>query len=680
LVYALIDALFIAFLIENRGVTHLQKLFIFLLGLSRPQKIAFQWIVDSVVMGAAFVLAIWLRTDSLSLLANPLVWFALLGALPGGLLVFHAFGVYRAVIRYIAARAVQTMLLGAVVSGFAMALTATFFQLPMPRSVPLIYSLLVFLGVGATRYVFRESAQKAQSRRKERVAVYGSGAAGRQLVQTLLQGNDYLPIALIDDDPSVQSSLVSGLRVYAPAQIEHLIRNNGISSVLLAMPSASKARRSDILKSLEHFPLHLRTIPGLHDIVSGRSKIDEVNEISIEDLLGRDPVPPRPEFLGANITGKSVMVTGAGGSIGSELCRLILRQAPTHLVLFELSELALYSIEQELTLYCTRDHLRVQIVPVLGSVQNRVLVERTLRRFDVQTVYHAAAYKHVPLVEHNVAEGIRNNVLGTKAVVEAAIAAGVEAFTLISTDKAVRPTNIMGASKRLAELVCQAAALAPSIRTKISMVRFGNVLGSSGSVIPLFRRQIAAGGPITVTHPEITRFFMTITEAAQLVIQAGALARGGDVFVLDMGEPVRIAELAARMARLHGLKPVLLLGGKAIARGEIGISFTKLRPGEKLFEELLIGNNPQPTIHPRIMTATERHLPIAELAQKLDLIVQACDRSDVTTLRRLLVEAQTAYAPQGDIVDHFEIAEGQVAPHLPERASADAKHLTLVRK
>lgn len=659
----------------------MQKLFFAILNMSRPRKMAMELLADVALIVAVFASAIWLRVESFAPLANPLVWLALAPALPTAVVLLHSLGFYRAVVRYIAAAALKSVLLATVCSGFTMALTVFLFRLPLPMAVPVLYSVLLFLAVGASRYLFREVIHSTLNRRKERVVIYGSGAAGRQVAHILMQGADYLPIAFVDDEPSVQGSLVAGLRVYPPEKIDQLIRNNSVTSALLAIPSASKLRRSQVLKWLEHYPLHLRTIPGLHDIVSGRARIDEIADISIEDLLGRDPVPPKDDLLGANIHGKSVMVTGAGGSIGSELCRQILMQGPERIVLFELSEIALYSIEQEMNLLKKHESLSVDIVPIMGSVQNRALLERTLRRFNVHTVYHAAAYKHVPLVEHNVAEGIRNNVMGTRAVVEASIAAEVEAFMLISTDKAVRPTNIMGASKRLAELVCQAyAAPAHSGRTTISMVRFGNVLGSSGSVIPLFRRQIAAGGPITVTHPEITRFFMTIPEAAQLVIQAGAMARRGDVFVLDMGEPVRIAELAAQMARLHGLIPVLQARDAPVGSGEIGIVFTRLRPGEKLHEELLIGNDPQATVHPRILTATEGHLSMAELMSVLDRMESACEASDIEAIRALLVEANTAYQPQREVVDHFYDDTQTQQAILPDTRTAESKRLTLVRK
>ena len=646
----------------------------FLLGLSRGHKMAIQVIADGLAITLAFTLAIWLRLDTLFFLWQPKVWIALVPALVAALVVLQGLGFYRAVIRYIAPRALKSVVLAAFASGCAMAVTVDVLDLPIPFSTPFIYAVLVFLAIGSSRFIFREAAYQTQIHRREQVLIYGAGGAGRQLVQTMRLGTDYLPLAFLDDDPRTHGTMVAGLRVHPPEKIDQLIRNNNIGSILLAIPSASKERRREVLKWLKQFPLQLRTVPGLHDIVTGAARIDDINEVEIDDLLGRDPVPPRDDLLGANITGKAVLVTGAGGSIGSELCRQILRQKPKCLVMFDASEPALYAIDEEIRLMCKQDRHEVTTAAVLGSVRNRTLLERIIRRFGVQTIYHAAAYKHVPLVELNVAEGIRNNVLGTRSAVEAAVACGVDSFILISTDKAVRPTNIMGASKRLAEMICQAMANAPHVRTRISMVRFGNVLGSSGSVIPLFRRQIATGGPLTVTHPEVTRFFMTIPESAQLVIQAGAMAQGGDVFVLDMGKPVRILELAVQMARLNGLKAILLEEERPVGLGEIGIIFTELRPGEKMYEELLIGNDPQPTAHPRILTTTERHLPLNELTRTLDLIEQACARSDIAMISTLLVEARTDYQPNGRIVDHFDQGEqGEDRLPVPE-----TKHLTLV--
>ncbi len=660
----------------------MNNIFLRLLGMSRPRKRALQVVVDVVLLIAVFAGAMWLRLDSISFVDDVWVWAALLPVVPISILFFIRMGFYRAVVRYIASRALVTIMLGAVLSGTVLSLAASIGGLPIPRSVPVIYAILTFMAIGGVRFGFRELLILSQDRHRERVAIYGAGATGRQLVQMLRQGTAYLPVAFLDDASSAQGTHVGGIRVHAPDRIETLIRNNAITSVLLAIPSASKSRRREILKSLERFSIQRLTVPDLSDLMAGRATINDVHEVSIEELLGRDVVAPNASLLGANIRGKVVMVTGAGGSIGSELCHQILRQSPSQLILFELSEIALYSVEQDLAAVKRAAGYATRIHPVLGTVQSVARVEQTMRTFGVQTVYHAAAFKHVPLVEHNVTEGIRNNLFGTRIVAEAAIATGVESFILISTDKAVRPTNVMGASKRLSELVCQALARTQRGGTTLSMVRFGNVLGSSGSVIPLFRRQIEAGGPITVTHPDITRYFITITEAAQLVIQAGAMARGGDVFVLDMGEPVRIAELAAQMARLHGLKPVLMPEHDAenVAPGEIGIVFTRLRPGEKLFEELLIGNSPQPTAHPYIKSATERFMPMAELTVILDRLALACDTSDIAAIRSVLEEAQIGYLPSSDIVDQIWLQENE-APDLPadRRAIGDTRRLTLVR-
>jgi FlaA1/EpsC-like NDP-sugar epimerase len=671
-----------------------------LLVLSRSSKMALQVAVDAISMLLSFVVAVWLRLESLVLLMAPKVWLAVVPALLIGLFLLHMLGFYRAIIRYISARALRSVLVAACGASLLLGGLVWGLGLPVPRTVPLIFGVLFFLSIGSSRYIFREATFRSQNQRRERVVIYGAGAAGRQLAQTLREGADYVPIAFLDEDPRAQGSYVAGLRVHPRERIDHLIRHNSISSVLLAIPSASKSRRNTVLKWLEQFPVTLHTIPGLQDIVSGAARIDELNEVALEDLLGRAPIPPREDLLGANIYGKSVLVTGAGGSIGSELCRQIIRQGPRELVLLDLSEAALYAIEQELLTVQQTRWKSVRITSLLGSVQDAEFITRCLTRFGIQTVYHAAAFKHVPLVEHNVAEGIRNNVFGTRVVVEAAVAAGVEAFILVSTDKAVRPTNIMGASKRLAELVCQAtaqsAAQSAAKRTTISMVRFGNVLGSSGSVIPLFRRQIAAGGPLTVTHPDITRYFMTIPEAAQLVIQAGAMARGGDVYVLDMGQPIRIVELAAQMARLHGLKAVFQTekDDVQIGPGEIGIVFTQLRPGEKLYEELIIGTGATPTSHPRILTTTERHMTSAALRPLLAALHSACQRSDVAAIQALLIEAGTAYEPQSAVVDHFARMAVDAAPlsrplsllsdrtsadrTSPDRPNPDPSHLTLV--
>jgi FlaA1/EpsC-like NDP-sugar epimerase len=513
--------------------------------------------------------------------------------------------------------------------------------------VPVIYAMLALVLLGGLRFAMRQFLLMGSKRPRTRVIIYGAGASGRQLQLSLVNGPEYLPVAFVDDDSALQGRFIGNCQIFRPEDLPQIIRDYAATTLLLAMPSVSRGERARVLHRIGKLPIQIQTIPGIADLVSGRTQINEISDVPVEDLLGRDPVPPRPELMDHDIRGRVVMVTGAGGSIGSELCRQIIDQGPQKLVLFEQSEFNLYAIDQEMQSRTLAG--AVEIVPIIGSVQNTGRVTSALRDHGVETIYHAAAYKHVPLVERNVVEGVRNNVFGTQDLVEAAVATGVKAFILISTDKAVRPTNVMGASKRMAELVCQAMAAAqPTGGTRISMVRFGNVLGSSGSVIPLFRRQIAAGGPVTVTHPDITRYFMTIPEAAQLVIQAGAMSKGGDVFVLDMGEPVRISDLAQRMIQLSGLKPVLIPPG-ATARpigedGDIEVRFSGLRPGEKLYEELLVGENAEGTGHPRIMTAHETFLTLDQLAPLLERLKQHCLAHDVPAIRALLSEAPTGYA------------------------------------
>ncbi|HGT9575359.1 TPA: polysaccharide biosynthesis protein, partial [Shigella sonnei] len=441
-------------------------------------------------------------------------------------------------------------------------------------------------------------------------------------------------------------AVIHGVTVYPSDKLSYLVDRYGIKKILLAMPSVSKSQRQKVITRLEHLPCEVLSIPGMVDLVEGRAQISNLKKVSIDDLLGRDPVAPDAKLMAENITGKAVMVTGAGGSIGSELCRQIVRYKPAKLVLFELSEYALYAIEKELSALCDKEVLNVPVIPLLGSVQRQNRLQMVMKSFGIQTVYHAAAYKHVPLVEHNVVEGVRNNVFGTLYCAESAIESGVETFVLISTDKAVRPTNTMGTTKRLAELVLQALSARQS-QTRFCMVRFGNVLGSSGSVVPLFEKQIAQGGPVTLTHRDIIRYFMTIPEASQLVIQAGAMGHGGDVFVLDMGDPVKIYDLAKRMIRLSGLS----VRDDKNPDGDIAIEVTGLRPGEKLYEELLIGDSVQGTSHPRIMTANEVMLPWQDLSLLLKELDQACHDFDHERIRSLLLQAPAAFNPTDDICD-----------------------------
>ncbi|UXX82700.1 polysaccharide biosynthesis protein [Roseovarius pelagicus] len=626
-----------------------------LLQLNRTQKRAVQLGADLVIILVSFVLAMILRLEGVAFLADAGVWLAILATMPISLLAFTWLGFYRAVIRYIymSENAAGTILAGAAISALSLLVISQILGLPIPRSVPVIYGILLFFLLGAMRMIMRGLFLRPVVRRRAPVLIYGAGSAGRQLLRSLEQGREYRVAAFIDDASELQGTDICGVRVYHPDDVAGLVERKQPEIILLAVPSASRTQRKGIVERLERLAVRVQTIPGMADIVTGRAKVNELREVAIEELLGRDPVPAMPALMAGNIRGKVVMVTGAGGSIGSELCRQVIRQTPSMLLLWELSELALYTLDLELRDIVKNEGLDVPIIPLIGSVQNPRRVSAALKRYGVQTIYHAAAYKHVPLVEHNVVEGLRNNVFGTKTVADAAIDAGVEAFILVSTDKAVRPTNIMGASKRLAELVCQAAAERQS-DTIFTMVRFGNVLGSSGSVIPRFRKQIAEGGPVTVTHPEITRYFMTIPEAAQLVIQAGAMGEGGDVFVLDMGCPIRIVDLAERIVRLSGLTSYRLPEGQMCggdASGDIAIAFSGLRPGEKLYEELLIGEQAGETRHSRIMTAKEAKLAPEALDTLLDQLLVACQKQDVVTLRKLITEAPTGYKPDAQIVD-----------------------------
>ncbi|EGA63715.1 putative capsular polysaccharide biosynthesis protein CapD, partial [Vibrio brasiliensis LMG 20546] len=503
---------------------------------------------------------------------------------------------------------------------------------------------------GGARLVVRVLVSQSNGKGKKSVLIYGAGSAGRQLALALRSSETHKVVGFIDEDKTLYNTIIMGLKVKGISRAESLIEKHSVSQILLAVPSASRARRKEILDSLVHLSAEVLTVPDMKDIVEGKAKIDELKDVEIEDLLGRDSVAPQQALMEANIKGKVVMVTGAGGSIGSELCRQIIRQKPQSLILFELSEFGLYQVDRELSNLVSSEGLSVEIIPLLGSVQRINRLATAMKSFGVQTVYHAAAYKHVPLVEYNVVEGVRNNVFGTYYTAKAAIEARVESFVLISTDKAVRPTNVMGTTKRMAELGLQALAEQENAKehgTRFCMVRFGNVLGSSGSVIPLFKKQIANGGPITVTHPEIIRYFMTIPEAAQLVIQAGAMGKGGDVFVLDMGEPVKITDLAVNLVQLSGLE----VKDESNPYGDIAIEFSGLRPGEKLFEELLIGDNVGETAHPRIMTANERFLPLdqyIELTEKLDV---ACHNFEHDEIRKLLLEAPTDFNPTDGIGD-----------------------------
>lgn len=614
--------------------------------LGRRNKIALQLALDTILLAISFLGAMLFRLESLDFAGQPAIWGALLSSIMATLLAYWGLGLYRVVVRFITGRILIIIGKGAVVAAISLFAAGLVFDASIPRSVPIIFAVFTFLSVGWLRFAARTYFRNQNHLNKRPVIIYGAGEAGLQLLNALFHGHEFAPVALVDDDPSLQNLGIGGLRVYSPDRIPRLVHETGARVILLAIPSMGRVRRREIVSALEDLQLEIKTMPGMSDIISGKAKISELRTVSAEDLLGRDPVAPDTELLGRNITGRVVMVSGAGGSIGSELCRQILAQNPSVLVLYDVSEFALYAIEAELSVTATRLLHQTKVVPILGSVQHSRRLEAAIKAFKVQTIYHAAAYKHVPLVEENVVEGIRNNVFGTLAITLAAQKLGVEKFILISTDKAVRPTNVMGATKRIAELICQAHAQDAST-TAFSMVRFGNVLGSSGSVIPRFRAQIEAGGPVTVTHKDINRYFMTIPEAAQLVIQAGALGQGGDVFVLDMGDPVKIMDLAFSMVKLHGLVPYLVDYPDQVLpeQGDIPVCVTGLRKGEKLYEELLIGKNPAPTKHPRIMTASEVSLSREALMAVLDRLLKACEAFDIPAIMAILHELPLEYAP-----------------------------------
>ncbi len=602
--------------------------------------------------------------------------------------LFVRFGMYRAVMRYLGNHALIAILKAVSISALLLALVIYWYSdvpKPLPRSMVFNYWWLSIFLIGGLRLAMRQffmgdwfaPEPSLRSRGKDaclpRVAIYGAGAAGNQLVAALRLGRAMHPVAFIDDDPNLYNRVIAGLRIYSAKHIQQMVDETGAREILLAIPSATRTRRREVLEKLEPFPLHVRSVPGFMDLASGRVKVEEIQEVDIGDLLGREPVAPQQELFEKCILDKVVMVTGAGGSIGSELCRQILSSKPRALLLFEHSEYSLYTIHTELERCIVRESFSTALIPILGSVRNPQRLLDVLQTWGVETIYHAAAYKHVPMVEHNVAEGVLNNILGTLHTAQAAIQAQVANFVLISTDKAVRPTNVMGGTKRVAEMILQALSRESALvlfgaeeslrhvnKTRFTMVRFGNVLGSSGSVIPRFYQQIRSGGPVTVTHPKITRYFMTIPEAAQLVIQAGSMGLGGDVFVLDMGQPVLIADLAEKLIHLSGMS----VRSEINPRGDIAIEFTGLRPGEKLYEELLIGDNVNLTEHPMIMSADEEHIPWGELKTLIAGLVTALETNDYPKVRLLLREIVSGYTPEGEIVDWIYQQRRYAVGHL----------------
>ena len=643
-----------------------------LLNLPRSVKRGVVMYCDVLICAFSVWLAFGLRLDQWGYFQGQ-QWIVLIAAIVFSFPLFISFGLYRAIFRYVGSAALASMARVFVIYTGLFFCTFTLFGVDeVPRSIGVIQPILLFIGIGTSRYFVRywlgsiNSFPKSFHRAQPVALIYGAGSAGRQLALGISSNNEMLVKGFIDDDPHLHRGTVNGISVYPNTDLQELIQRLDITDVLLAIPSASQNRRSEIIASLNGCGVRVRTLPGLIDLASGRVRISDLHDLDMNDLLGRAVVPPEIGLLEKNIRTQVVLVTGAGGSIGSELCRQIIKFSPKSLILIDSSEHSLYLIYEELkkiVIELNGDHLEsdgddqaslphpflpIQLVACLASVRDSDLLRKIFMAHQPNTVFHAAAYKHVPLVEQNPAEGIRNNVFGTFTCAQVSLECGVSNFILVSTDKAVRPRNIMGASKRIAELVLQAMAdIKDDHSTNFSMVRFGNVLGSSGSVAPLFSAQIAAGGPITLTHSEVTRYFMTMPEAAQLVIQASAMAVGGDVFVLDMGEPVRIHDLAVKMVYLSGL----LVRDEAHPHGDIEIKVTGLRPGEKLYEELLIGDNPQPTAHSKIMKAHEEFFSWDELQQELEKLNLALVTSDDQLIREVLKKLVPGYQPNGDGVD-----------------------------
>lgn len=628
---------------------HIFSLVAIILAMPRTAKRVVALSVDVGLCVLTVWLAYYLRLGEFVALSDKAL-LAVAASIGIALPIFIMSGLYRAIFRYSGWPALLAVARAVGIYGLLYASTFTFITVTgVPRTVGIIQPILLLLLVGGSRALARVwlgdqylTILKHASRPK--VLIYGAGSAGRQLAAAIANSHEMQVGGFLDDDSRLHGHVLNGHPIYDPADLATLATLLNVNTVLLAMPRLSRKRRNEILNQISSAHVAVRTLPSVTDLAQGKVSISDLRELDIDDLLGREPVAPNHILLAKNIVGKVVLVTGAGGSIGSELCRQIAVAAPAKLLLVEQSEFALYAIHQELEE--TLAYCETALVPLLASVQDRDRMSEIMSTWRPDTVYHAAAYKHVPLVEHNPAVGIKNNVLGTLCIAQVAAAYGVADFVLISTDKAVRPTNVMGASKRLAEMALQALA-ATNTGTKFSMVRFGNVLGSSGSVVPKFRQQIRERGVITLTHPEVTRYFMTIPEAAQLVIQAGAMAKGGDVFVLDMGQPVKIMDLARRMVELSGLT----VKDEQNPDGDIEIKVTGLRPGEKLYEELLIGDNPKPTVHPCIMKAHEEFIPWAEFAAKLEALEIALNINDVGVIRLMLQKLVAGYRPCNEIVD-----------------------------
>jgi FlaA1/EpsC-like NDP-sugar epimerase len=600
--------------------------------------------VDAILLSLALLLALWVRLGMIWLPPDPIDQLTLYGTLLASLFFFVRLGLYRSIIRYMGQQAIFAVLQAVTISATILAIAAFLTGGFMPRSVPIIYWCFAYVFIGGSRLLIRAYYQKGVQIHKQRVAIYGAGTSGLQVFRALLHGIEYKPVFFVDDNMAKQGMIIDGLHVYPSASLQEQLEKYRATKVLIAMPSVSMHRRREVMRELESKGIEAHIVPGVEDLLDSTPDSNNVSRV-YESVLGRDPVQPDDDLMQQCIAGKVVMVTGAGGSIGGELCRQILLQRPVRLVLVDSSEYALYQINRDLMEEEYFEDLDVEVVPLLGNTGNKSLMSRIITTYGVNTIYHAAAYKHLPIVETNMVEGVHNNIFGTIGVAEAAVANEVETFILVSTDKAVRPTSVMGATKRCAEMICQSFNF--HFPTRFCMVRFGNVLGSSGSVIPLFFEQINAGGPVTVTHPDVTRYFMTLHEAAQLVIQAGSMGKGGDIFVLDMGEPIRIMDIAERMIQLMGHE-------KRDAEnpdGDIEILISGLRSGEKLYEELLLGENVTGTNHPMILRAEEPGAEFVNLQSYLGKLSEACKDADCQKIRNLLSEFIPEYKAAKMVTD-----------------------------
>ena len=610
----------------------------------------FHMIFDVLALLCSFVMAIVLygKMDSISSFDGLLViGVSVLAAIY--VLVLNKF--YRIIVRYITGQAIIPTSVAMFVSSLIAYFLSVFLDSGILFAEIFAYALFGFMSILGFRYIYRYIINRKSVKDEIRIVIYGAGEAGRQFLNSLNSATKYSAIAFVDDELELHGHSVGGVKVFDPKSMVWLVKQFNVDVVALVIPSISPVRRREILNNLESLDAEIRVVPGLAELMSKSVETSDAKPISIYDILGRVPVPPVQELISRPVKGKVVMVTGAGGSIGSEICRQIVKNQPLMLILFDLSEYSLYRIDQELAQYCSETNNKINIVPILGSVMDRLKVLSILKQFEVHTLFHAAAYKHVPLVEQNIVEGVKNNVFGTRAVVEASVEAGVRIVTIISTDKAVRPTNIMGASKRMAEFVC--SSLVGDHQTKISMVRFGNVLGSSGSVVPLFEKQILKGEPVTVTHPKITRYFMTVEEAAQLVIQTSSMALGGEVYLLDMGDPVKIVDLAISMIKLHGKTPFIVDASNTTCPMEhVPIIFSGLRQGEKLYEELLVNNDAKKTHHPLIMSAVEAGPDRETITKYLKLLEKACFDNNVVDIKEILTISGTGLNHDENIIDY----------------------------